>query len=138
MSAVRERVRRLARPRRGQAMVEFALILPIFLLVVFGTLDLGRIVFLKTELENAVREGARVGQVTVPFSDASVRTRIQAQPGLANATVVASCVGGIGDDGCGYESTVTVTATLPVQIVAGLVPALPSPNLTASASVRIE
>lgn len=138
MSAVQGRIRSLARPRRGQAIVEFALILPIFLLIVFGTLDLGRIVFLKAVLENAVREGARAGMVTQPFSETVVRNRVTAQPGLANATVDASCSGGIDNDGCGYGSTVTVEATLPVQIVAGLVPALPSPNLTASASVRIE
>jgi hypothetical protein len=114
-------------------MVEFALVLPIILLVVFGTLDIGRIVFLKAQLENAVREGARVGRVMPSFSDAPVRARIQAQPGLANTTVVASCPGG-----CAYGSTLTVTATLPVAIVAGLVPALPSLTIGASASVRIE
>jgi Flp pilus assembly protein TadG len=114
-------------------MIEFALILPILLLIVFGTLDIGRIVFLKAQLENAVREGARVGRVMPEFSDAPVRTRIQAQTGLANATVVASCPGG-----CAYGSTLTVTATLPVSVVVGLVPALPSLTIGASASVRIE
>jgi Flp pilus assembly protein TadG len=132
MSALRDRVRSLARPRRGQALIEFALILPIFLMIVFGTLDIGRIVFLKAELENAVREGARVGLVSQPFSQTAVRDRIQAQPGLANATVNASCSGA-----CEYGSTVTVTATLPVRIVAGLVPALPALTIGASASVRI-
>lgn len=114
-------------------MVEFALILPILLLIVFGTLDLGRIVYLKAQLENAVREGARLGRVTQPFNDAPVRTRVQAQAGLANATVVASCPGG-----CAYGSTLTVTATLPVSLVVGLVPALPSLTIDASASVRVE
>ncbi|MDQ2654195.1 MAG: pilus assembly protein [Chloroflexota bacterium] len=114
-------------------MLEFALILPIILLIVFGTLDIGRIVFLKAELENAVREGARLGRVTQPFDAVPVRSRIQAQTGLANATVVASCPGG-----CTYGSMLTVTATLPVSIVVGLVPALPSLTIDASASVRIE
>jgi Flp pilus assembly protein TadG len=133
MNAMRARIQRLARPRRGQSMVETALILPIFLMIVLATLDIGRIVFLKAELENAVREGARVGLVSQPFSQTAVRDRIQAQPGLANATVNASCSGA-----CEYGSTVTVTATLPVSIVVGLVPALPSPTIGASASVRIE
>jgi len=41
-------------------MVEFALIIPIFLLVVFGILDLGRAVYTYHTLNNAAREGARV------------------------------------------------------------------------------
>ena len=137
MSTVHGRFRSLARPRRGQAMIEFVLILPIFLLVVFGTLDLGRIVFLKAQLENAVREGARLGQVMETFSEPLVQERVKAQAGLANAMVEAYCSGGIGDDDCGYGSMVTVEATLPVSVVAGLVPA-PALPLTASASVRIE
>lgn len=48
---------------RGQALVEFALIIPIFLLFVFGILDLGRAVYAYSTLNNAAREGARVAIV---------------------------------------------------------------------------
>jgi Flp pilus assembly protein TadG len=133
MISLRDRLRAIARPRRGQAMLETALVLPIFLLLVFIVLDLGRIVFLKAELENAVREGARLGRVIQPFDETPVQERVTAQAGLASATVDATCSGA-----CDYGSTITVTATLPVSLVAGLVPALPGANLTASASVRIE
>ena len=44
-------------------MVEFGLILPIFLLFVFGILDLGRAVYAYHTLNNAAREGARVAVV---------------------------------------------------------------------------
>jgi Flp pilus assembly protein TadG len=43
----------------GQAIVEFALTLPVLVLCVFGTLDLGRAVYAQFTLANAVREGAR-------------------------------------------------------------------------------
>lgn len=137
MITLRTRLRTWTLPRPGQAMVETALILPIFLLVVFAVLDLGRVVFLKAELENAVREGVRAGLVNQPFTAASqtlVRNRVQTQAGLANATVVSGCT----PSSCAYGSRLTVSATLPVTLVAGMVPALPSPNITASASVRIE
>lgn len=49
--------------RRGQSMVEFALILPIFVLLVFGILDLGRGVYAYHTLNNAATEGARVAIV---------------------------------------------------------------------------
>jgi Flp pilus assembly protein TadG len=47
--------------RRGQNLVEFALILPIFLLVAVVVLDLGRAVYYYSTIYNAAREGTRYG-----------------------------------------------------------------------------
>ncbi len=47
----------------GQSLVEFALALPIFALLVFGLIDGGRLVIEYTTLANASREGARVAIV---------------------------------------------------------------------------
>ena len=44
-------------------MVEFALILPIFVLVVFGIFDLGRAVYAYNTVNNAAREGGRLAIV---------------------------------------------------------------------------
>ena len=49
--------------RRGQALVEFALVLPVFLLMLFGTIDAGRLVYLNSTVAQAAREGARVASV---------------------------------------------------------------------------
>jgi len=46
---------------RGQSFVEFALLLPILLILVLGTVDLGRAYFSSVSLENAVKEGAFFG-----------------------------------------------------------------------------
>ena len=43
--------------RRGQALVEMALLMPVLLLLVFGTLDFGRAVFGYNALANAARDG---------------------------------------------------------------------------------
>lgn len=51
------------RSRRGQSLVEFALALPLFLLIVFGAVDVGRYVYGHSTLSQAAREGARVGAV---------------------------------------------------------------------------
>jgi Flp pilus assembly protein TadG len=51
------------RRRRGQALVEFALIIPLFLLLLVGIFDLGRAVFAYNTLTNAAREGARIAIV---------------------------------------------------------------------------
>jgi hypothetical protein len=44
----------------GQSLVEFALIAPIFFLIVFGLIDLGAFVFSDSVMSQAAREGARV------------------------------------------------------------------------------
>jgi Flp pilus assembly protein TadG len=48
---------------RGQALVEFALVIPIFLLMLIALFDLGRAVFAYNTLTNAAREGARTAAV---------------------------------------------------------------------------
>jgi Flp pilus assembly protein TadG len=50
-------------PQRGQSMVEFALILPIFLLMLFGLVDMGRLVYANTALSQAARESTRLAAV---------------------------------------------------------------------------
>jgi Flp pilus assembly protein TadG len=47
----------------GQAVVEFSLVSLTLLLIIFGTIDLGRAVFVRSMLTNAVREAARYGSI---------------------------------------------------------------------------
>jgi hypothetical protein len=44
---------------RGQAMVEFALIFPVFILLLVGMFDFGRVVWVNNTLATAAREAAR-------------------------------------------------------------------------------
>lgn len=53
--------RSLLAKQRGQALVEMAMILPVFLLVVLGTLNFGMAFDHNLTLEYATREGARTG-----------------------------------------------------------------------------
>ena len=41
---------------KGQALVEFVIILPIMLILIFGMIDLGRIISLKNDLENVTSD----------------------------------------------------------------------------------
>lgn len=54
---------KLFRRKRGQALVEMALVLPILLLLVFGIVEFGRIYHCHMTLTSATREGARAGSV---------------------------------------------------------------------------
>jgi hypothetical protein len=60
----------------GQSLLEFALVLPLLLVLVMGLFDLGRAIFYYSVLNNAAREGARTATVqkdclykAVPGSD---------------------------------------------------------------------
>jgi len=62
------------RPRsRGQALVEFALVIPIFIVLVVGTFDLGAGVFAYNSVTNAAREGVRLAIVNQ--SQAAIENR---------------------------------------------------------------
>jgi Flp pilus assembly protein TadG len=56
--AVTNRVPR-AKKRRGAAVVEFAVVAPVFFLLVFGMIEFGRMVMVQQVITNASREGAR-------------------------------------------------------------------------------
>ena len=58
---------RLLRCARGQSLVEFSLILPVLMILVFGILDFGLGLRSYISLSNAVREGARYASVGNPI-----------------------------------------------------------------------
>lgn len=60
---MRKRFIKRSRHEDGQAMVEFALILPVFLLILCGIIDFGWLFYNQLSLNNACREGARYAVV---------------------------------------------------------------------------
>lgn len=64
-------MKRRARDRsRGAAAVEFALVLPLLLTLVLGTIDWGWYFFVDQVVTNAAREGARAGTLVAPAGTA--------------------------------------------------------------------
>jgi Flp pilus assembly protein TadG len=75
--------RKLCKGRAGQALVEFALVVPIFLLLVIGVIEFGRAWNLQQTITDAAREGARRAVVfdptlTVTEVQTAVKAKIQA------------------------------------------------------------
>ena len=78
------RNRRRSQDRKGAAVVEFALIAPLMILLTMGMMEIGRMVMVKQLLINSSREGARMAvlpgstatevksQITVELEQASV------------------------------------------------------------------
>src|SRR5277367_3888446 len=52
------------REDRGQAFVELALVLPIFILLMIGAVEVGRLAYASIEVSNAARAGAAYGAQT--------------------------------------------------------------------------
>jgi Flp pilus assembly protein TadG len=77
--------RRNRTPSRGQTLVEFALILPVFILVLMGILDLGRAVYYSATLSNAAREAAREGIVDQTCNHVTDKA-VQRAVGMQNVT----------------------------------------------------
>ncbi len=111
--------RRQARDR-GATAVEFALLFPLLMLIVFGTIDFGRALNAQITLTQAAREGARLDALGEP----NVVTQTQsAATGLSPVNVtVAGCPAG---GSLGADAVVNVSYRFsfitPIGAVAALV-----------------
>lgn len=56
-------IRKVWKRQEGQSLVEFALILPVFLILLFGVVEFGLLLYNQHVITNASREGARYGIV---------------------------------------------------------------------------
>ena len=142
-ASTRSRVRRRQRSG-GQSLVEFALILPIILLIMFGIVDFGLAFDASIGISNAAREGARQG-TTVP-STAAITARVRTVAGRLNDSRLAvtvtcktaaggACPGGIAGATAGSSVVVRVGYSYPMitPIAFGTVIPLSSP-----AEMRVE
>jgi Flp pilus assembly protein TadG len=70
--------------RKGQALAEFALILPVLFLLIAGIIEFGRAWNIKQAVTDAAREGARFTVVVDTTSEAGIKHRIKQRLSLAN------------------------------------------------------
>lgn len=71
------------RGESGQAVVEFAIVLPVLILLLLGIMEFGRALSALIVLQNAAREGVRYG-ITVssdPNSDTLIEDRVRQEAG---------------------------------------------------------
>lgn len=119
---------------RGQALVEFALVISILVMIIFGIIEWGRLWMTMNVLTGAAREGVRVAAVTAPdpiLVDNAAQNVLTAS-NITGATVT------ISGPNAASEVTVTVQYTYNV-LTAGIVPGLNgSLQLSRSAIMRWE
>lgn len=106
----------LARDSRGQSVVEFALVLPLLLVLVFGITEFGRAWLTMNVLTSAAREGARLAVVTAP-DEGRVIARVEEVCAAGRITPTGVFV--TGPDPADPDRRVTVTVEANFQVVTG-------------------
>ncbi len=72
---------------RGTALIEFALVLPLLLVLTVAAVDFGRAFFVKNMLEQSAREGVRLLAVTSVADSALIRSRVLEVANSSGVTV---------------------------------------------------
>ena len=119
----------LGRPKgqEGQNALEFAILLPVLMLILFGVLDLGRVFFAAITIVNAARVGARYaslhasdtsGAIAAAQAETAGSGIVLTDPDVSSVTV--SC-----PLGCGSNRPIQVNVTYEFDLIMGFV--LPSP-----------
>ena len=100
----------------GQSIIEFALVLPILLLVLFGITEFGRAIMVTNVLHTASREGARLAVVSAVSDTVSVKDRINEVLDAANLDLGKATTNIVysSSDNC-----VTVTITYQFEVLSG-------------------
>lgn len=104
---------------RGQTLLEFALVVPVFFMLVFAIVDFGHLFYLEMTLQNAVQDAGRFAATGNHLKDANnntlsrvnsiIQTAQQAAPGIDFSSInISSQYGGKGSAG-GPGDIVTVS-----------------------------
>ena len=136
---------RVAKGQRGASAVEFAVITPLFVALLFAIVEFGMVLYTKGMMTHAAREGARYGVVySTPRRDAvSIENEVKQYlnlSGLTNeATVTVSGAGGNTGDILDVKVTYNYEfMVLPKDINSYLAGTMPDLTLTAETVMRME
>ena len=132
--------------QQGAAAVEFAIILPILTVLVFGIIEFGLALYDKAVITNASREGARAGIVFKDpiVSDGEITAVINnyCQNNLVTFGAVKDATATISRDGAsasGDNLTVTVVYTYDYLLLPGFISSLTGGlNMNATTVMRME
>ncbi len=124
--------RRSRRIDGGQAVIEFAFILPLLLILVFGITELGRMIMRTNILTQAAREGARAAAVGADSTSAAQRVADV----LSGANITPASIDVTGPDG---NNMMLVVVTSNFTVIPGtLLPFSGTLVLRGQAAMRFE
>jgi Flp pilus assembly protein TadG len=141
----------LLRGEHGASLVELAVMLPLFILVLAGAVDFGRAYYLAIEISGAAQAAAAYGSQN-PTDTAGMKTAAQDDaPNVPNLSVTTPTYGCECADGTNYSASCTVAPSCPsnnevyrvnVTVTGTFTPIIPWPVvhssmlLSSSASMR--
>lgn len=127
---------RLLRRQDGQGIVEFALVVPVLVLIIFGILESGRFLDVWLVATNAAREGARTGAVHATPSEITAAVWAAA-PTLSPGSTTIEIVNAQGTSGTPITVRVRHSFLFVVPLIASLFPSNPY-SLVCEATMRLE
>ena len=103
------------RRERGQSLVEFALVLPILLMLLCGIIDFGWVYYNQIALSNAAREGARYA--VIHYDDKGIDWKEQAKSRmLSNLVGIESATAFVTDN---VDQQITAEVTADARLLTG-------------------
>ncbi len=126
---------------RGQALVEFAMVMPIMLLLLFALVDFGRAFYSWLLITNAAREGARVAATQSPLTDVETRVYDAASAlDAASITITTTNVQGPRGEIVRVNLAYSFSFVTPIGDLAALVggSSISAPTITGQSSMRLE
>ena len=120
----------------GQAAVEVAFVLPIFLLLTFSIVDFGRLFYTQASLQDAVRQAGRFAVTGQHLADPGnpgkylsrvqsiIQTAVAANPSIQVTDINVSSLAGGPNNAGGPGDTVTISLTTKLQMLTPYVAAL--------------
>ena len=129
-------LKKLFQSEHGQALVEFALVLPIFLILLCGIIDFGWLYYNQITLNNAAREGARYAVI---HYDPATGWREDAEDRMLSSMVGVNSATAIISDP--VEQRITASVTADAQLLTGFTSTIlqkRSIELHASCTMRLE
>lgn len=105
------------RSQRGASAVEFALVVPLLLVLLLGIVEFGRVLNTQLQITDAARESVRVMAISKQ-ADSAITTAIQAAPSL-NPSLTTSNIT-VAANSCSELPDATVTISYSVSLISGL------------------
>jgi Flp pilus assembly protein TadG len=136
---------------RGQSMVEFVLVAPLYFLLTFAVMDFGRMFFVQMNLQQAVQEAARYAStgnhMPDPQNPGQNMSRINSIIAAVQNTAIGASItnvqisslgGGVGSAG-GPGDTVTVSLTTSLKLMTPMVASFfPNGSYTFTSSATVQ
>ena len=105
----------LAADRHGGALLEFAVALPVFVMLLFGIFEFGRVLWIENALHYSVQQAARCASINANACGTTSATRIYAAD-LAGAGIPSSAFTVSLSTSCGSVTGSRVTASYAVAL----------------------